>query len=131
LKNVNDMKKRHLISIITAIILVVFGLLTLFLSSSVLFDWFDIRAKEGNYVIFIVWTNFLCSILYLTAAYGLIKRKQWPLKVLMIALILLSVAFIGLLIHISLGSLYETKTVGAMIFRIVLTIGFLVIVKKT
>lgn len=125
------MKKRYLIRINTAIILLIFGTLTLFLSSSVLFDWFDIRANEGNYVLFIVRANFLCSIFYLATAYGLIKRKQWATQLLMTALIILSIAFVGLLIHISLGSLYETKTVGAIIFRIVLTIGFLVIVKKT
>jgi len=32
----------------TAVLLVGFGLLTLFLSTSVIFDLFGIRAKEGN-----------------------------------------------------------------------------------
>jgi hypothetical protein len=124
------MKKNKIIRIITAIILTVFGLLTLYLSSSILFDWFGVRAKQGNYVLFIVGTNFLCSILYLTAAYGLYKSKEWTFKLLLTALILLSIGFIGLLVHISMGGLYETKTVGAMIFRIVLTIGFIRITKK-
>jgi hypothetical protein len=35
---------------IIAILLAAFGLLTLFLSSSVIFDLFGIRAKEGNFV---------------------------------------------------------------------------------
>ncbi|WP_149276612.1 hypothetical protein [Pareuzebyella sediminis] len=124
------MKKNKIISIIAAIILTAFGLLTLYLSSSILFDWFGVRAKQGNYVLFIVGTNFLCSILYLTAAYGLYKSKEWTFKLLLTALILLSIGFIGLLVHISMGGLYETKTVGAMIFRIVLTIGFIRITKK-
>ena len=124
------MKKKLLIKTIATIILIAFALLTLFLSSSIIFDWFGIREKEGDFVLFIVWTNFLCSLLYLAAAYGFIKRKQWPFNVLMIALILLSVAFIGLLVHISLGGLYETKTVGAVVFRIVITIGFIGIAKK-
>ena len=99
----SDFFKYGIITVLSA-----FALLTLFLSSSVLFDWFGIRAKEGNYVPFIVGTNFLCSILYLTAAYG----------------------FIGLFVHITMDGLYETKTVGAMVFRIVLTLGFLVLAKK-
>jgi hypothetical protein len=59
--------KRY-IQYILATILAGFGLLTLFLSSSVIFDLFGIRAKEGNYVLFVVWSNFISSILYLFAA---------------------------------------------------------------
>jgi hypothetical protein len=59
-----------------AIVLAVFGLVALFLSSSVIFDLFSVRAKEGNYVLFVVWANFLSSILYLFAAYGFIKTKK-------------------------------------------------------
>ena len=57
----------------SAVILTAFGLLTLFLSTSVIFDLFGIRAKEGNYVLFVVWSNFISSILYLFAAYGFVK----------------------------------------------------------
>ena len=39
--------------IITAV-LGAFGMLTLFMSSSVIFDLFNIRVHEGNYVLFIV-----------------------------------------------------------------------------
>lgn len=108
-----------------AIVLAAFGLLTLFLSSSVIFDLFGIRAKEGNYVLFVVWANFLSSILYLCAAYGFIKTQKWTTKLLGISAILLIVAFIGLFIHIYSGGIYETKTIGAMIFRIVLTLTFM------
>lgn len=61
-----------------ALLLVGFALLTLFLSSSVIFDWFGIRAREGNYVHFVVWANFLCSLGYLAAAYGLFRRSGDP-----------------------------------------------------
>ena len=107
-----------------AIVLAVFGLITLFLSSSVIFDLFSVRAKEGNYVLFVVWANFLSSILYLFAAYGFIKTKKWTIHLLGISAILLIVAFIGLIIHINSGGIYETKTIGAMIFRISLTLVF-------
>ncbi len=105
-----------------AIALAGFGLLTIFLSGSVIFDLFGIRAKEGNYVPLVVWSNFISSILYLAAAYGLLKMKKWPVWLLVISAVILVAAFIGLKIHISEGGLYEAKTVNAMIFRIGLTI---------
>ena len=107
---------------ITATVLLLFALLTLFLSSSVIFDLFGIREKEGNYVPLVVWANFISSILYLVAAYGLLKMKKWPVWLLVISAVILVAAFIGLKIHISEGGLYEAKTINAMIFRMGLTI---------
>lgn len=101
-----------------------FGLLTLFLSSSVIFDWFSIRAKEGNYVLFVVWANFLSSLLYLIAVFGLLTSKKWTYKILGFSILILTAAFIGLLFHIQSDGMYETKTVGAMVFRIVMTLSF-------
>ncbi|MBK6964440.1 MAG: hypothetical protein IPH20_11035 [Bacteroidales bacterium] len=115
--------KKTLLYII-ATVLAAFGLLTLFLSSSVILDLFGIRGREGNYVLFIVWANFLSSILYLIAAYGFIKGKRWTIKPLGLASIVLLVAFTGLLIHVNAGGIYETKTIGAMAFRITITIVF-------
>ena len=109
---------------ITAILLGLFAFLTLFLSSSVILDLFNIREKEGNYVLFVVWSNFISSILYLMAVYGLVKAKKWATLVLLASVIILLAAFIGLKIHISNGGIYETKTVNAMIFRIGLTLVF-------
>lgn len=104
-----------------------FGLLTLFLSTSVIFDLFGIRAKEGNYAPFVVWSNFISSILYLFAAYGFIKNKKWTATLLGISTIILIAAFIGLKINASSGGIYETKTVSAMIFRISVTLVFAII----
>ena len=112
------------IPFLSSLILAGFGLLTLFLSSSVIFDWFGIRAKEGNYVLFIVWANFISSILYLFAAYGFVKTRKWTASILGISASILVLAFIGLIIHINSGGIYETKTVGAMIFRISVTLVF-------
>jgi hypothetical protein len=126
--------KKILTSILT-IVLTAFALLTLFLSSSVIFDWFGIRAKEGNYVLFIVWANFISSLLYLFAAYGLIKLKRWSYQLLGASALILIIALIGLFIHINNGGLHETKTIGAMFFRTSLTLVFTVasyfIIKKS
>ena len=112
---------------IAPIILTGFGLLTLFLSTSVILDLFDMRAKEGNYVLIVVWANFISSILYLFAAYGFIKNQRWTTSLLLISTFILIAAFIGLKIHISSGGIYETKTVSAMIFRTSITIIFTII----
>lgn len=111
-------------SYIIATVLIVFGLLTLFLSSSVIFDLFGVKEKQGNYVLFVVSTNFICSIIYLLAAYGFIKNLKWTTILLGISTIVLIVAFIGLSIHINSGGIYETKTIGAMIFRLTITLVF-------
>lgn len=122
------MKTKKIINTISATILTLFAFLTLFLSSSVIFDWFGIRAKEGNYVLFIVWANFVCSILYLIAVYGFIKKKKWTLWILITALIILVIAFISLLIYINNGGIHEVKTIKAMIFRMMVTFGFSLVV---
>jgi hypothetical protein len=122
---------KKILSYLFAIILAGFGLLTLFLSTSVIFDLFGIRAKEGNYVLFVVWSNFISSILYLFAAYGFIKSKKWTTTLLGISTIILITAFIGLKIYASSGGVYETKTIGAMIFRIAVTFVFAIVAYLT
>lgn len=122
--NQYHMRNKKIINTVSAIMLALFALLTLFLSSSVIFDWFGIRAKEGNYVLFIVWVNFICSILYLFAVYGFITRTRWAFWVLIIALVILIVAFIALQYYINNGGLYEAKTIKAMIFRMLVTLSF-------
>lgn len=118
--------KKYVLST-SAVILTAFGLITLFLSTSVIFDLFGIRAKEGNYVLFVVWSNFISSILYLLAAYGFTKSKKWTSTLLGISTIILIAAFIGLKIHANSGGIYETKTIGAMILRIAVTLVFAII----
>jgi hypothetical protein len=118
---------KNIITKVAGVIIALFGLLTLFLSTSVIFDLFGIRAKEGNYVLFVVWANFISSFLYLFAAYGFIKNKKWTATLLGISTFILIAAFIGLKSHINSGGIYETKTVGAMIFRITVTFVFTII----
>ena len=108
--------------IILLVFLVLFGSITLFMSSSVLFDWFGIRAKEGDFVPAVVWANWLCAILYLAAAVAILKNRTWAKLPLIIALIILLAAYVYLFVHIQNSGLFETKTVAAMAFRIGFTI---------
>lgn len=106
---------------IGAIIISLFGLITLFMSTSVIFDLFGIREKEGNYVLFVVISNFIAGFLYLFAAYGLFTEKTWTAKLLLITTTILVVSFVGLLIHANTGGIYEQKTITAMLSRITIT----------
>ncbi len=118
---------KKLFSYLLALILAGFGMLTLFLTCSILFDLFGIRAKEGNYVLFIVWSNFICGILYLFSAYGFATAKKWTAQLLVLAAIILLAAFVGLLIYVNMGGIHEKKTIYAMIFRISVTTIFAVL----
>lgn len=102
----------------TALLLALFGAVTLFLTSSVLFDWFGIRQKEGNYVPFIVQINFACSLLYLAAAWGMFKNLNWAKYALAASTLLVTGGFIALRAHIHSGGLYKQETVNGMMFRI-------------
>jgi hypothetical protein len=118
------MKNMKILPYFIAALLAIFGLITLFLSSSVILDLFNVREQEGNYVLLVVWANWLCSVLYLVAAYGFINRKRWTPGLLLASTVVLLLAYAGLLIHINSGGLYETKTIGALIFRAVVTLIF-------
>ena len=110
---------------ILLVFLILFGLVTIFVSGSVLFDWFGMREKEGNYVPLVVWANFLCGILYLIAAFGILLNKSWVRLPLVASLIVLVLAYMNLFTHITTGGLYETKTIFAMAFRFGITALFL------
>ncbi len=107
---------------ILATVLGAFGLLTVFLTSSVLLDLFGMREKEGHYVLAIVWANLIAGLVYLLTAYGVINEEKWTVKTLLIALSVLIIGQILFFAHVVNGGLYETKTVGAMIFRIAFTV---------
>jgi hypothetical protein len=120
------------VSFITlAAFMVGFGLLTTFLSSSIIFDWFDIRSHEGNYVLIVVWANFVSGLLYLASAVGFIQKKVWAALPLIISVGILILAFFGLLIHINGGGAYETKTIFAMLFRILINVGLLILIYRS
>lgn len=99
----------------------IFTLITLYLSSSLIFDWFGIREVQGHYLMFIVWVNFIASILYIIALVGFVRNKKWTWKVLGGVSVMIFSAFIGLLLHIDSGGAFELKTIRAVLLRFLLT----------
>lgn len=110
-----------ILKIIHSAVLILLGAVSIFMSTSVAFDWFGIREMEGNYVPFVLYTNMACGYLYLFA--GILDWSNLKLssRLLLLSLLALIAAFAFLLIHINNGGVYELKTVKAMTFRTLLT----------
>ena len=115
------------IRFLSAILILLFGIITLFLSASVIFDLFGVREMEGNYVLFVVWANFISSLLYILASFGFFKTKKWTAIVLGSSFVVLVIALVELFLYIDMNGIYEEKTIGAMIFRIILTFIFTIV----
>lgn len=109
-------------SLITAGVMGLFGLITLAASSSLLFNLGGAQEAAGHTVPVVLWMNLSVAFLYLIAAYGLISRKGWTPAVLAIAVVLMLVAAIGFYFHVSGGGAYEQRTIGALSFRIFVTV---------
>ncbi len=105
----------------------IFTLVTLYLSSSIIFDWFGMRETQGNYVLFVVWVNFIAALIYLVALFGSFRYKSWTWKVLGVASLMIFAAFIGLLFHIDSGGAYELETIRALVLRFIITTGFAIL----
>jgi uncharacterized membrane protein HdeD (DUF308 family) len=107
-----------------------FGLLTLFAGGSVILNLFGMREKEGNYILFVVWSNFICGFFYLFASYGFFKLKKGTTPLMKISIWILVAAFIVLIAWIINDKPFENKTIVALTFRILLTTGFFLISGK-
>ena len=101
-----------------------FGIVTIFMSGSVIFDLFGIRELEGNFVWFVVIVNFICGGFYLLAGYGFFTEHRWTTTLLATITVLLLLTLSGLIIHITYGFPYEIQTSKAMVFRIFVTVLF-------
>jgi len=110
------------LKIILCVFLALFGALTAFMGSSVVFDLFGIREIEGNYVDFVVKANLFCGLIYLFASYDIWHNRKTGVYALLAAFIILVITFVFFFNHINHGGLYEQKTVKAMSFRTILTL---------
>ena len=114
------MKSNRSIGIwIIAVTAVVFGLLTIKSGGSVLFIDGPFREDAGNYVLFVVWFNFLAGFAYLIAGGGLWMQKHWAVWISIFIVVATLVVFATLGIHILRGGMYEVRTIAAMSLRTV------------
>lgn len=109
---------------ISGTVLGLFGILSLFISTSVILDFFGMREREGDSVFFIVYINFLSSFAYLFCSYGFLTKKKWTTKVLFATLAILLASYIGLICYIQAGNEIELLLIIVMLIRVSLTIIF-------
>jgi hypothetical protein len=111
------------LSTVQSVLLLLIGVVSLFMTLSIVFDLFGIREKEGNYVLFVVYANLLCGTLYVATVFTNWKKNyKWSFILLALAFMVLVVAFYFFKEHIAQGGIYEPKTVKAMSFRTLFTL---------
>ena len=116
------MRKNKMFKNVITIVLIAFALITIFMSSSVLFDWFEMRAKGGIYIPFLVKTNLTAGFICLIVAYGFIKSQNWAFWAMISVALLIFYALILSYVHIHTGGLYENKIIIVMIVRVLFTL---------
>ncbi len=110
-------------AIALAIFAALFGLLTLKSGGEVLFIDGAGRQAAGNYVLFVVWFNFLAGFAYIVGAVGLALWRSWTTPLAFTIAGLTIGVFIAFGLHIMVGGEYEMLTVGAMTLRSLVWLG--------
>ncbi len=102
---------------VIAIIAIFFGILTLKSGGEVLFFDGEGRAAAGNFVPFVLWSNFLLGFLYIISGIGLWLQKSWAVWLAVFITATTLVVFIAFSWYINNGGLFEARTMKAMILR--------------
>ena len=102
---------------ITAVIAVIFGIMTIKSGGSVLFINGEARQAAGNYVDFVLWFNFLAGFFYVATGIGIWLEKAWAAKAAITLAVLTLLVFAAFGVHILNGGEYEQRTVIAMSLR--------------
>jgi len=102
---------------ILAVIAVLFGLLTIKSGGQVLFGDIFYQKAAGNYVLFVVWFNFLAGFLYIAAGAGIWMLRHWAVWLSLFIAVATIIVFAVFGLHILKGGAYETRTVAAMSLR--------------
>jgi uncharacterized membrane protein (DUF2068 family) len=109
--------KRCIGSWVSAIVAILFGLLTLKSGGEVLFIDGAGREAAGNYVHWVLWFNFLMGFVYIIAGVGLWLQKRWAIWLSIFIVVATLTVFAMFGVSIVLGGLFEQRTVGAMTLR--------------
>ncbi|MCK4911134.1 MAG: hypothetical protein KAR83_05810 [Thermodesulfovibrionales bacterium] len=112
-----DNSDKTIVIWILAAIAVLFGVLTIISGGQVLFGDISYRQSAGNYVLFVVWFNFLAGFVYIVAGSGIWMRQGWAVWVSLVIAVATIMVFAAFGMHIFSGGGYETRTVGAMSLR--------------
>ena len=118
-----DQSVRPRWAITVAVLVGVFGAMSVKSGGEVLFVDGAGREAAGNYVPFVVWFNFLAGFAYIAGAVGLALWRSWITPLAFAIAILTIAVFIAFGVHILMGGAYEMRTVGAMSLRSLVWLG--------
>ena len=106
-----------------AIAAIVFGALTVFSGGRALFGDAQARSGVGNAVGFVLWFNFCAGFAYVLTGVGLWQKRRWASWAA--SLLALATGFVAVAFgwHVMGGGAYETRTVGALMLRLVFWVG--------
>lgn len=96
---------------------IAFGLLTLKSGGEVLFVDGAGREAAGNFVPYVLWSNFILGFFYVIAGIGIWLQKRWAVWLALFILVVTLAVFAIFGGHIFQGGLFEQRTVGAMTLR--------------
>ena len=111
---------------LVAIVAVAFGLLTIWSGGSVLFGSEEARRAVGDYVPFVVWSNFVAGFFYVVAGAGLWRRWEWARWVAVAIAVGAAGTYLAFGLHVLQGGPYEMRTVVAMAVRTGMWMGIAV-----
>ena len=102
---------------IVTVIAVLFGLLTIKSGGQVLFGDIAYQKAAGNYVLFVVWFNFLAGFFYIAAGAGIWMLRRWAVWLSLLIVIATIIVFALFGLHVLEGGAYEARTCAAMSLR--------------
>ncbi len=106
-----------------AIFALAFGLLTIYSGGQVIFGGTAARKAAGNYMLFVVWFNFIAGFAYVAAAIGLLTAQRWAPRLALIIALATALVFFAFGSLILTGFPFELRTVGAMALRTAVWVG--------
>lgn len=100
-----------------SLVAVGFGLLTIKEGGTTLFGSEAARTAAGNYVLFVLWFNFVAGFAYIVAGIGLWLQQRRAVWLAIAIAVATAFTFAAFGVHIFIGGLYEKHTVIAMSIR--------------
>jgi hypothetical protein len=100
-----------------SLVAVGFGLLTIKEGGTILFGDEVARSAAGNYVLFVLWFNFVAGFAYVIAGAGLWMQQRWGAWLAVTIAVATAFTFAAFGAHVYSGGAYEQRTVVAMSLR--------------
>jgi len=123
--------KQSVLLRIVGIVAILLGIMSLKSGGATLFIDGATREASGNFVPFVVWSNFLMGFVYILTGLGIWLNKNWT-KVLIIFIVSITfLTFFDFSIHISMGGVFENKTVKVMTIRSLFWIFALILIIRS